>query len=249
MIVRGARELLGRYHELGPGDAFVGPIGLSHLKESIFVDLLERGVRCYPSALSQILYRSKTAQALFLNEWMLPHTRVVSRRIELMEAIGEYTRHDISEVITKQNRLHCGHGVCLWTTTETLYSHVGLNEDAYPFVLQPFLPHFVDVRVIVAGDLVEAYTRDNPYNFRKNLSSGGRSEPYELDDEKTALCRDIMLRGKFPYAHIDLHVTEGNQVYLSEIALNGGLKGAKISRNELDGKKTQILEEQLKAKT
>jgi len=247
MIVRGARELLDRYHELGPGDAFVGPIGLSHLKESIFVDLLERGVRCYPSALSQILYRSKTAQALFLNRWMLPHTCVVSRRIELMDAINEYGRLNISEVVTKQNRLHCGHGVCRWNSMESLYSHVGLKEDTYPFVLQPFLEDFIDIRVIVAGDHVEAYTRDNPYNFRKNLSSGGTSRPYDLDDEMTTMCRDIMQRGKFPYAHIDLHVTKDGHVYLSEIALNGGLKGAKISRAELDTKKAQILEEQLLA--
>jgi len=246
MIVRGARELLDRYHELGPGDAFLGPIGLSHLKESIFVDLLERGIRCLPSALSQILYRSKTAQALFLNQWMLPHTRVVSRRIELMDAINAYARSNITAVVTKQNRLHCGHGVCRWDSTETLYSHVGLNKDAYPFVLQPFIEDFIDIRVIVAGDHVEAYTRDNPYNFRKNLSSGGSSGPYTMDERMTTLCRDIMQRGKFPYAHIDLHVTEENHVYLSEIALNGGLKGANISRAELDEKKRQILEGKLK---
>jgi len=249
MIVRGARELMDRYHELGPGDVFVGPLGLSHLKESIFVDLLERGVRCYPSALSQILYRSKTAQAIFLNQWMLPHTRVVSRRIELMDAIGDYSRHKISQVVTKQNRLHCGHGVCLWNSMEMLYSHVGLKEDAYPFVLQPFLKDFIDIRVIVAGDYVEAYTRDNPYNFRKNLSSGGSSVPYRLDDKQVALCRDIMKRGKFPYAHIDLHVTEDHRVYLSEIALNGGLKGASINRPDLDGKKEQILEEKIRAES
>jgi len=249
MIVRGTRELLDRYPELGPGDVFVGPLGLSHLKESIFVDLLERGVRCYPSALSQILYRSKTAQALFLKKWMLPHTRVIARRIELMEAIGEYTRNGISEVVTKQNRLHCGHGVCLWNSMETLYSHVGLREDAYPFMLQPFLKAFKDIRVIVAGDYVEAYTRENPYNFRQNLSSGGNSAPFRLDDQQVAMCRGIMQRGKFPYANIDLHVTEDRQVYLSEIALNGGLKGANISRTELDAIKAEIIEEKIKAES
>jgi len=51
-----------------------------------------------------------------------------------------------------------------------------------------------------------------------------------------------MERGKFPYAHIDLLVTEDGHSYLSEIALNGGLKGARIRREELDAIKKDLLE-------
>ena len=42
-----------------------------------------------------------------------------------------------------------------------------------------------------------------------------------------------MKRGKFPYAHIDLLTTEDGHNYLSEIALNGGMKGSRITREEL----------------
>jgi len=46
-------------------------------------------------------------------------------------------------------------------------------------------------------------------------------------------CCKAMERGKFPYAHLDIQITDDGVYYLSEIALNGGTKGAKIRRREL----------------
>jgi len=129
-----------------------------------------------------------------------------------------------------------------WESVESLYSHTILLESPYPFVLQPFLKNFTDVRVIIAGDYIEAYARHNPHNFRMNISSGGTSRPYLLDKDKEALCRSIMNRGKFPFAHIDLHILESGECFLSEITLNGGIKGAAITRKELDEKKQVVLE-------
>jgi ribosomal protein S6--L-glutamate ligase len=108
--------------------------------------------------------------------------------------------------------------------------------------MQPFLENFTDVRVIIVGGCIKAYMRHNPYNFRMNISSGGKSYPFNLDSNKKKLCRDIMERGKFPYAHIDFQITESEKCYLSEIALNGGIKGADVSRRELDQKKEELLE-------
>jgi ribosomal protein S6--L-glutamate ligase len=51
-----------------------------------------------------------------------------------------------------------------------------------------------------------------------------------------------MERGKFPYAHIDLLATADGHTHLSEIALNGGMKGARMSREDLDARKQAILE-------
>jgi len=51
-----------------------------------------------------------------------------------------------------------------------------------------------------------------------------------------------MERGKFPSAHIDLLVTPDGTTYLSALALNGGLKGARIDRDTLDAMKQDILE-------
>jgi ribosomal protein S6--L-glutamate ligase len=51
-----------------------------------------------------------------------------------------------------------------------------------------------------------------------------------------------MQRGRFPFAHLDLMILENGGCYLSEIALNGGIKGARIGREELDQKKKALLE-------
>ena len=80
MIIRSSRELNAVYHDLCPGDVFIGMLATRHLKPSLLIDLLERGVTCLPSPLSQNLNHSKVAQALILNPWMMPHTAVVARR-------------------------------------------------------------------------------------------------------------------------------------------------------------------------
>jgi glutathione synthase/RimK-type ligase-like ATP-grasp enzyme len=242
MIVRSSRELKERYHDLCSGDVFLGILTYKNIKQSILIDLMERGVSCFPSPLSQVLNHSKTTQAVVLNNWMLPHTFVVARRTDLIEAINTYNRLGIAPVVTKEDHLHCGHGVRKWDSIEILYSFVALSETSYPFVIQPFLNNFTDVRVIIAGDYVEAYVRHNPDNFRMNISMGGKNYPYEINTDLLNFCRKAMARGKFPYAHLDIHITDDEKYYLSEITLNGGIKGAKIHRRELDQKKEDVLE-------
>jgi glutathione synthase/RimK-type ligase-like ATP-grasp enzyme len=242
MIVRTNRELKASYNELTAGDVFIGNLSLKHLKQPMFIDMLERGIRCLPSPLAQILNSSKAAQAVVLQKWMLPHTRAISRRTDLIDAISTFGRHGIGPVVTKQDSMHCGHGIRRWETIETLYSFMALSESSYPFVLQPFRQGFTDIRVIIVGDYVESYARSNLYNFRVNLSLGGTGSPYKLDEAKEAFCRSVMQRGRFPYAHLDLMILENGECYLSEITLNGGVKGARIGREELMEKKTALLE-------
>jgi ribosomal protein S6--L-glutamate ligase len=242
MIVRGSRKLKELYHQLGSGDVFIGTIASNLLMQSVLIDFLERGVYCLPSPLSQCLSRSKAFQALVFKEWMLPHSRVIGRRVELMDAINFYNRIGAGAVITKENRRHCGHGVRRWETIETLYNMTAFSPSVYPFVLQPFQDDFTDIRVIVVEDYVEAYIRHNPHNFRMNISSGGNSHPCALDKKTEKLCRSIMDRGKFPFAHLDLQILDNEKCYLSEICLNGGIKGAKINRRQLDRKKQGALE-------
>jgi len=234
MIISGNRKLKELYHQLGSGDIFIGILVSKHLKQSMLIDLLERGVHCFPSALSQVINSSKTMQTLIFKDRVLPHTKVITRRVELFDSINFYSQVGIGHVVTKEEHMHCGYGVRRWESVESLYSHTILLESPYPFVLQPFLKNFTDVRVI--------YARHNPHNFRMNISSGGTSYPYIMEKEKEALCRSIMNRGKFPFAHIDLQILESGECFLSEIALNGGIKGVAITRKELDEKKQVILE-------
>jgi len=243
MNIRSTGELLTRYNELSPQDRVIATVAHKHLKTIILVDLLERGVRCYPSPLAQILHSSKSGQALVLKSWMLPQTRVIARRADLMAAIGHYAKEGIGAVVTKAEHVHCGYGVQYWTDMETLYNHVGRSEEAYPFVLQPYLRDFRDVRVIILGHYVEAYARENPYNFRSNLAAGGSSRPFELDADREKFCRNAMARGRFPYAHMDLQLLADGSCHLAEISLDGGIKGARITRRDLDRRKKTLLEE------
>jgi len=242
MIIKNNRELKSHYDQLDAGDIFIGTVASKFLKKTVLLDLLERGVACLPSALSQVLNNSKVAQAFILKAWMLPQTTVINRRMELIDAISRYNNHRIGAVITKQDHLHCGHGVRRWEDIEVLYNHLGLAETSYPFVLQPYVESFKDLRVIVVDTYVESYIRQNPYNFRMNISVGANSHPYPLEPEQENFCRSAMRRGKFPFAHLDLLVMESGEFFLSEISLNGGTKGARISRNELDQKKQTLLE-------
>jgi len=245
MIIISNQELRKRYHELKEGDCFVGRLSYKYLQDYALIDLLERNIHCFPSALSQVLSRSKVAQALILKEWMVPHTTIISRRIDLLKAINYYNQHGIKKVITKTDHLHCGHGIHRWDSIEDLFNQIFFRSIDYPFVLQPFIEEFTDIRVIVAGDYWEAYIRENPYNFRKNVSIGGESRAYVLDPVQKRLCKEVMERGKFPFAHIDIICISGGKSYLSEIALNGGLKGARITHERLTRIKNELLNQQV----
>ena len=242
-IIRSVGELTREYQSLGAGDIVCARVISKHLKQTLLIDLLERGVHCCPSALSQVLNGSKASQGLLLHEWMMPDTRVVQRRADLMKAVQAYHRKGVQRVVTKADKMHCGYGIRLWETIETLYSFIAFSKDEFPFLLQPFLKDITDVRVIVVGEYAEAYIRQNPDNFRKNISAGGGSIPYHLDSDKKELCKRIMNRGKFPYAHIDLQVLPDGNCYLSEIALNGGIQGATISRAELGRRKQAVIDD------
>ena len=243
MIIRNNRELKSLYDQLKRGDIFLGSLSSKYLKQSMLIDLLERGVVCLPSALSQILNGSKISQTFMLNRWMIPHSVVIHRRKDLMDAISSYYEQHIGPVITKQDHMHCGHGVRRWQDMEFLYNYLAFSESSYPFVLQPYIENFTDVRVIIVGDYIESYVRQNPNNFRSNISAGGSSRAFTLGADGRQICREVMKRGQFPYAHIDLLVMDSGEYYLSEIALNGGTRGAKIIRQELDQKKQQVLED------
>jgi glutathione synthase/RimK-type ligase-like ATP-grasp enzyme len=159
-----------------------------------------------------------------------------------MHAVGYCAWHRITGVVSKQEGMHCGHGIRRWASAESLYNSVAFDEAAYPFVLQPFLADISDIRVVVVGDYVEAYVRTNDFNFRANLAAGGTSRAFRMDAAAERLCREVMKRGRFPYAHIDLQLTSGGQCWLSEITLDGGIAAARIGREELQRRKQDILE-------
>lgn len=228
-IITTNEEFRTRFHELNSSFVIIGCLNIKSSEEYIFTDLLSRGVVLFPSALSQQLTRSKCFQAAVFTEYMVPSTIVIRDKNDILSAITLYNSLKINKVITKQDRANCGLGINLWPSIEDLYNNVSFGHIKFPFVLQPFIENVLDVRIIILGNYLEAYWRKNNNNIRNNISRGGDSGIYNLSENELLLCKKIMQRGQFPYAHIDLMITPENKIFFSEIALRGGIKGAQIS--------------------
>jgi glutathione synthase/RimK-type ligase-like ATP-grasp enzyme len=224
--------------QLQAGDIVSSRLRLKSQEEHLLLDLVERGVKLIPSATSQLASRSKTFQARIFSSLMVPGTEVIYDVHCLLGVISQYRRMKIEQVILKHDRKNGGLGIHLFRDTEDIFTLAANNVIPFPFVLQPFITDICDVRVIILGDYIEAYQRANPDNFRNNLHCGGKSTRWELSEEQIALCRKAMVRGGFPYAHIDLMLTD--TTYLTEINLRGGIRGAAITP-QMYSKKLEIL--------
>jgi len=225
-------QLRALYGELGAGDLFIGRLRLRPSEENLVVDLLSRGVTLFPSGLAQLLCRSKAMQATLFAREMLPDTKAIHDLHGLMQLLPHYQRQGITRVVSKRDRANAGLGINLWGSLEEVFNQASLGALPFPFVVQPYYENCRDIRVIILGDYREAYWRDNPDNFRHNLHFGGQSSPAVLDEPQLELCRQVMARGGFPYAHLDLMVTPDQGSYLAEINLRGGIRGAAISPTE-----------------
>jgi glutathione synthase/RimK-type ligase-like ATP-grasp enzyme len=232
LIITDNRSFRAHLSKLSSGDTVVGLLNIKPTEQVLFLDLVERGIRLFPPALAQQLSRSKCLQAMVYREYMVPHTFVARDRHDMIKQINAYGLEKIGPVVTKQDRFNCGLGVHLWSSIEEAYNQACFGSLNYPFVVQPYVETAIDVRVVIIGDYSEAYWRRNPHSFRNNMFFGGDSGEYELSSVQWVLCRNVMERGKFPNAHIDLIVTTNGTTYFGEINLRGGLKGAGISGPE-----------------
>jgi len=246
-IITDNKTLQSQYDSLASGDIIMGGVRLKPFEEHILLDLVERGVRMIPSAQAQLASRSKVFQTRLFVSWMIPHTRVVYDLHDIVDAISVYARAGVSQVVSKHDHRNAGRGVHLWASIEDIYTQASFGVMPFPFVVQPFVPNCLDIRVVILDDYLEAYKRENPYNFRKNLHSGGKSSACELAPEQKDLCRQVMERGRFPYAHIDILVTGAGTSYLGEINLRGGIRGAGIKGPEYREKIAAIHEKYLKS--
>ena len=230
-VIRNNQSLFTSYHHLKRNDIVYGRIRLKPGEEHLLTDLVERGILLIPSATSQLASRSKVFQARIFSEFMLPDTSAIYDLHGLLLATTLYRKHQHGRVVMKQDRKNGGVGIHLFYDIEELYNHASWSSCSFPFIVQPYRESYRDVRVVVLDGYVEAYERSNSDNFRQNLHCGGKASPYMLNDQELEFCREVMGRGGFPYAHLDLMVME-EKCYLTEINLRGGLQGAKISGEE-----------------
>jgi ribosomal protein S6--L-glutamate ligase len=229
-VIRSITDFRRRYRHLRSGDVIIGVLALRPGEEIKCLDLAERGVAFFPPVLAQLLSRSKVAQAEILGRYLVSGSFVAYALADLAEHLPEFQAGQA--VVAKRDQAHLGLGVSLWPSLETFYSLASLQGLRYPLVVQPFLADARDLRVVAVGDYLEAYERLNPHSFRKNLFQGGSSRPAALSRELQDFCREVMARGRFPYALLDLLVDPEGRPYLSEISLKGGLTGARLSQAE-----------------
>lgn len=246
-VIRDNATLAAEYEHLGPGDIITGRVRIKPGEEHILLDLAARNITLIPSAVSQLCSRSKVFQARILGKYMIPGTVPVFDHHDMLALLNDYGRRNVTRVVCKLDRANAGQGVLLYESAEGIYNSTILGVLQFPFVAQPFVDKGRDVRAVVLGETVEAYTRENPDNFRHNLHCGGTSSPIRLDKDQLKLCREIMQRATFPYACIDLLIDPEGNTWLSEINLRGGLRGAHLSQQDyIDA--TDKINEQLLAR-
>jgi ribosomal protein S6--L-glutamate ligase len=231
-VIRDNKTLFSSYDDLTSQDIIIGRIRLRHSEENLLLDLLARNILLIPSASSQLCSRSKVFQTRLLQSFMIPGTKAIYDLHDLMDAVSEYTQESRTAVICKLDRANGGQGILKYSSVEDVFNQAALGNLTFPFVLQPFLNECIDVRVVILGKTIEAYKRFNPNNFRHNLHCGGASSVFEPSNEQLNICKKIMLRADFPYAHIDLLLTPGGDTWLTEINLRGGLRGAILSQKD-----------------
>lgn len=249
-IIRDSASFAEQFNILGAGDIIVGRLRIKPGEEHILLDLASRQVTMIPSAISQVCSRSKVFQARLLGYYMLPHTVSIYDKHDIMELVGRYNSHNIGKVVCKLDRANGGQGILLFNSVEEIYNYTITGVLKFPFVVQPFIENATDIRAVILGDVIEAYTRHNPDNFRHNLHCGGTSAPHILTESQLCLCKEVMERAQFPYANIDIMVDHEGNCWLSEINLRGGLRGAKLTQKDYLTETRQIheqlLDEQLK---
>lgn len=239
MIVSKISVFRKLYHQLGPGDTLVGNMAFRPGEELKALDLVHRGVKVFPSLLSQFLSRSKALQAEVLGPFMPDSTFVAYRIRDIVQNLPLYAHG--GRVVCKRDRKHLGLGISRWNSLEDLLNMAVMDALPYPLVIQPFLRGARDIRVLIIEEYSEAYEKTNPCSFRKNLAHGGKASRIELNSPLEAFCRSIMARGDFPYAVLDVLVDEQNNFFLSEINLTGGLTGSRIGQKEFQSRKKSLL--------
>ena len=231
-VIRDNTTFFECYDDLSPGDIMFGRIRLYPGEEHLLLDIMTREILMIPSALSQLCSRSKVFQTRVLGRFMAPGTAAVYCMNDMIRIVSEYGRDKTGKVVCKLDRANGGLGILQFSSIEEVYSLAALGTLSFPFVVQPFQAESKDVRVVMLGDYKEAYLRHNPNNFRHNLHCGGMSASCDLTDDQIELSREIMNRARFPYAHIDLLITSSGSIWLNEINLRGGLRGAVISQQD-----------------
>jgi len=153
----------------------------------------------------------------------VPATIVVQSRREAIDAF-----HDLGgDCIVKPIFGGEGRGVMriqnaelAWTTFWTL-EKLGAISYVQPFVS----PGGCDTRLLVIGDEVIGVRRENQFDFRTNVASGGTCEAAELTTQQIAMARRICQSIGLKFASVDLIDSEDGEPKVLEVNAIPGWKG------------------------
>jgi hypothetical protein len=192
----------------------------------IFHEIESRGVLLFPNLAAQSLSLSKVHQALHYVDHMVPNTEVLFRKFHLQRALRKYAEEDILKSVVKEDRgsMGLGNHPC-WSLNELAWTITHVAKP--PVVVQPMLEDFREFRLLIFGKTIVAKEKINSDKiFWKNRIYGGVTKRITPSQEVIAFGKEMMKLGKFPWAYMDLLVTNDN-IFLSEINLSGSNAGLK----------------------
>jgi hypothetical protein len=192
----------------------------------IFHEIESRGALLFPPLVAQSLSLSKIHQALHYVNDMVPNTEVLFRKFHLQRVLRKYAERNILRSVVKEDRGSMGLGghPC-WSLNELArtITHVA----SPPVVVQPMIEDFRELRLLLFGGTVVAKEKINSDKiFWKNRIYGGVTKRITPGQQVVAFGKEMMKLGKFPWAYMDLLVTNDN-IFLSEINLSGSNAGLK----------------------
>jgi hypothetical protein len=157
---------------------------------------------------------------------MVPDTEVLFRKFHLQRVLRIYSEKNILNSVVKEDRgsMGLGNHPC-WSLNELArtITHVATP----PIVVQPMLENFREFRLLIFEDTIVAKEKTNSDKiFWKNRIYGGITKRITPSPQVVAFGQEMMKLGKFPWAYMDLLVTDDN-IFLSEINLSGSNAGLK----------------------
>ena len=212
----------------------------------IFHEIESRGAHIFPPLLSQSLSMSKVHQALHYPDYMVPNTQVLFRRFHVQDVLSKYVEIDILKAVVKEDWASMGMGVhpCL-SLNDLAWKIVHMIKP--PIVVQPMIEDFREFRLVILEDTILAKEKINSNQvFWNNRIFGGVTKLITPSKKIVEFAKEIMLIGKFPWAYVDLHVTD-DDIFLSEINLYGSNAGLK--EYHINSLKTKMIEKWVAAGT
>lgn len=201
--------------------------------------LEKAGLKCFNNSKSIITCDSKalTSIALAGEGILMPKTIIGNKIYNTKESIKDEYIEKIEQSLSypfvmKVTQSSQGMGVYLIQNRSELINKITENQEK-EILFQEYISNSYgkDIRVIVIGGrVIGAMLRENKDDFRSNLSSGGNSCCYKIDENLEAVAQKIATILDLDYAGLDFLI-DNDKYYLCEVNSNAFFKGFEKTTN------------------